>query len=202
MRPDAPGNASALSALALALILCVCCGRGWAQAQGEAMLHLIKGFEAAQQGRYDEALQGFRAAKALDPVCEYENFPWETKERATRMNEALRIRDRSPDASIQIALELIKQEPANPLPYNHVAWTYFRVKSNPASAEGLFLTSIKVALTRRDRFFVGSFPALGTLYYDTGKKEQARFYYQASLILNPVTKDRKLYEIRIAELSR
>jgi len=202
MRPEAPIGARLQWTIALVLGFFICCGRGWAQGQGEAMRHLVKGFEAAQQGRYDEALQGFRVAKALDPVCEYENFPWETRERAARMNEALRIRDQSPDASIQIALELIKQEPANPLPYNHLAWTYYRVKNNPASAEEIFLTSIKVALTRRDRFFVGSFPALGTLYYDTGKKEQARFYYQASLILNPVTKDRKLYETRIAELSR
>lgn len=205
VRGAASGIGAALrrcAAGALAACLCLCAMAAVAQNQAAAMRHLERGFEAAQQGRYDEALASVRAAKKLEPVLEFENFPWHTKERAGRMDEALRLRDRSPDASIGIALELIKLEPDNPLPYNHIGWTYLRVKQDPRNAESVFLTSVKVALLRRDRFFVGSLPALGTLYYDAGKREKASFYYRAALILDPQSTSRRMLEERIAELAR
>lgn len=159
-------------------------------ADSRAMEYFRKGFELAEQGKYEEALKAYEEGKRID--AKVEKFPqFRLKEAREIYERGFSIRTKSPSQAIELFARAAEIEPANPQTYNNIGWLLIDLGRTEESI-GYF----KKALALQPNYSP-SIGGLGKVLTETNKHRDAYFWNSAYVLLETNPSFRRIGEQRI-----
>jgi len=165
--------------LAVALVACAISSPSEAGATDQkAMGYFRKGFELAQEGKYEDALQMYRIGKQLNPaVVRVPKFKNAEAEQLYVAGYAIRKTD--PEKAIKLYKQSMELEPDSPLSYNQIGRALAE-QAKYGEAFNYFKKGLSVK--PNDPSIIGN---VGDYMTRVGNHNEAYFWNRVHILLDP-----------------
>lgn len=159
-------------------------------ADSRAMGYFQKGFQLAEQGKYEEAFEMYKAGHQIDSsIVRVPKFKKAEAERLYVAGYAIRKTD--PERAIELYKQSMELEPDSPLSYNQIG----RALAEQAKYDEAFSYFKRgLSVKSNDPLIIGN---LGDYMTKIGKHNEAYFWNRVHILLDPNSPAKRVVEANL-----